>query len=177
MAKRSNHKTRAGSAPMDLLPIDYREVAKAPLKIRFPISQPTWPDTPAPSHDAERFRFTGRPPLTPEAARGRRGGHAGAGKPKRPHSELIRRAVEALAEHQLQVSAKTVRLLLKSRWQTLALEWDDPLREIVGVQVREKGPVVIEYTARWAATHRGKRFVELDASALGRALNRAPKAK
>jgi hypothetical protein len=109
--------------------------------------------------------------------RSRTGGRGGAGKPKRSHTELIRRAVQALVEKHLEVSAANVRLLLKSGWEKLALEWGDPLREIVEVQVRQEGPVIIEYTAKWAVAHRGKRLVELDADALDKAIARAPKNK
>jgi hypothetical protein len=108
---------------------------------------------------------------------GAAGGRAGAGIAKRPHTDLIRRAVAALVERNLEVSAANVRLLLKSGWEKLALEWGDPLREIVEVQVRQEGPVIIEYTAKWAVAHRGKRLVELDADALNKAIARAPKNK
>jgi hypothetical protein len=47
----------------------------------------------------------------------------------------------------------------------------------VEVQVRQEGPVIIEYTAKWAVAHRGKRLVELDADALDKAIARAPKNK
>ena len=100
------------------------------------------------------------------------GGRAGAGRPKRPHTDLIRRVVCALIEHGQAASAANVRLLLKSGWEKLVREFDDPLPDIVDVQVRAQGPVVIEYTARWAAAHHGKRFVALDADALGRVLKR-----
>jgi hypothetical protein len=107
------------------------------------------------------------------AQHGRDGGHAGAGKAKRPHTDLIRRAVTALAEKHLEVSAANVRLLLKSGWHTLAFEWGDPLYDIVDVTVREQGPVEIEYTERWATQHKGTRFVRLGAGALSKALKRA----
>ena len=105
--------------------------------------------------------------------RGTRGGTRGAGKSKRPHTELIRRAVTALSEIKQPVSATTVGLLLKSGWEKLALEWGDPLRDIVDVRVSGNGPIEIEYTAKWALVHKKDRFVRLDSAALKKQIGRA----
>lgn len=119
---------------------------------------------------ALRERFQLRRQVRERAATG---GHHGAGKAKRPHTDLIRRAVAALAEKKVEVSAANVRLMLKSGWNKLAFEWGDPLRDIVDVRVLEKGPIEIEYTSAWATKHRADRFVRLDRAALKKQIDRA----
>jgi len=109
--------------------------------------------------------------------RGAKGGQRGAGTAKRPHTELIRRAVSALIEGQRAVTTAHVRLLLKTRWQKLAYEWGDPLSDIVDVRVSDNGPIRVEYTARWASKHRNKRFVEMGAKVLNAQIKRALKNK
>jgi hypothetical protein len=108
------------------------------------------------------------------ASLGARGGHAGKGGVKRPHSELIRRAVALLLQRKAAVTATAVRTVLKLRWEQL-LDYGDPLRDIVDVAVPLRGPVRIEYTAKWAVEHlrRDIRFVELDSDALRIAIKRA----
>jgi hypothetical protein len=102
------------------------------------------------------------------------GGKAGEGKTKRQHSDLMRRAVQALGDKKIDPSLGLVRDVLRLQWQTLAYEVGDPLREIVDVAVPKQGPIRIEYTAAWAAKRRPRTvFVDLDNDALKKAISRA----
>lgn len=109
---------------------------------------------------------------------GRKGGQAGRGGTKRPHTELIRRARKRLTTLGGACSPTTVMNLLarENEWRFLVFEDGDPLNEIVRVEVDDKDGgehfLYIEYTQAYAERHRGKRIVEISTTALKRNLQR-----